>query len=96
MPAAHRETDLRVCDAQTIVVGQSTVFVNGLLWAVNQDPCDHGDGDLITGIASTVTINGKGVIVVGDTAEPDDLCIPIGPPHCDPDPITGSGDVVAG
>lgn len=71
---AHRDGDLRVCGAATIVAGQSTVFVNGKLWAVDGDPNDHGEGNLIhTG--TTIFIEGKPVIVDShDPAVPDLLC----------------------
>lgn len=93
MPGAHRQGDSRVCGAGTIVTGQSTVFVNDKLWAVNGDTNDHGGGGLIAGLAPTVSINGKTVIVQGDGAAPDSLC-PI-PPHCAPNAVGGSGDVFA-
>lgn len=52
--------------------GQSTVFVNGRLWAVEGDPNTHIDGDLISVVGSTVFIGGKKVIVaIGDTAQTD-------------------------
>ena len=38
---AHRQDDLRTCGAKTVVVGQSSVFVNNKLWAVEGDICDH-------------------------------------------------------
>lgn len=41
VPRVHRDTDLRICGAATIVVGQSTVFVNNLLWAVDFDIDTH-------------------------------------------------------
>lgn len=63
MPAAHRQGDPRACGASTVVVGQSTVFVNGKLWAVDNDPNTHGNGNLLPGGPTTVTINGKPVIV---------------------------------
>lgn len=47
MPPCHRNTDLRYCTAQTTVLGQTTVFVNNLLWAVYWDPSDHLQGNLI-------------------------------------------------
>ena len=92
MPACHRQDDLRICDATTIVTGQSTVFVAGKLWAVEGDPNTHGNGQLIATF-NTVKINGKSVIVVGDQASPDDLCLLLGPPHCNPFATTGSPDV---
>lgn len=62
MPKAHRAGDLRACGATTVVVGQSTVTVNGKLWAVKDDPNTHTAGGLIPA-GQTVTINGKLVIV---------------------------------
>ena len=41
MPAAHRNGDLRTCGATTSVTGQSTVTVNGKLWAVLGDKDSH-------------------------------------------------------
>lgn len=67
MPAAHRHTDSRACGATTTVVGQSTVFVNGLLWAVEFDLDTHCDpkGPLKPD-KRTIFIEGKNVIDVGD------------------------------
>lgn len=62
MSQAHRDGDLRACGAETVVVGQSTVFVNEKLWAVENDPNTHADGGLIAS-GSTVWIEGKKVIV---------------------------------
>lgn len=62
MPEAHRHDDKRQCDATTIVTGQSTVFVNGKLWAVEGDKNSHGEGGLIP-TETTVKIEGKPVIV---------------------------------
>lgn len=96
MPASHRNGDSRACGAATIVSGQSTVFVNSQLWSVAGDPNSHGGGPLSNGLAPTVFIGGIGVIVVGDSAGPDALCIPLGGPHCAPNAASGSGDVYAG
>lgn len=84
MPGAHRNTDSRNCGATTIVEGQSTVFVNSLLWAVNGDPdthCHEGELSAIYG-PKNVYINGINVICAsGDTAAPDHSCVePIHPP----------------
>jgi len=38
MPGVHRDTDPRICGCKTIVVGNSTVFANGLLVSVDGDP----------------------------------------------------------
>lgn len=71
MPPAHRQTDRRACGAATIVTGQSSVYVNGKLWAVQGDQCTHGAGQLIP-TGSSVTVNGKRVIVhTPDQANPD-------------------------
>lgn len=95
MPPAHRHDDLRTCGATTTVIGQGTVTVNGKLWAVDNDPNTHGSGGLIPS-GATVTIEGKLVIVhAADSAQPDNLCIPIGPPHCNPLTAQGSSDVSA-
>jgi hypothetical protein len=70
VPGVHRHGDSRYCGATTIVEGQNSVYVNGELWAVDGDPCTHGNGDCraIYG-ASNVYINNKKVIcAVGDTA----------------------------
>jgi len=96
MPAAHRNTDDRACGATTIVIGQSTVFVNGLLWAVDGDIDTHCDpkGPLDPS-GSTVFIEGKNVVVVGDGFYAPDFQ----PPDClvvhSPTAATGSGDVSA-
>lgn len=73
MPGAHRDTDSRFCGAKTRTVGQSSVTVNGLLWAVQGDPNTHGLGNLSAVYGDPcVTIEGKFVIcAVGDTAGAD-------------------------
>lgn len=92
MPGAHRNGDVRFCGAATIVQGQSTVFVNGKLWAVEGDPNTHGDGQLVAVTGTTVFIEGKKVIVaVGDTAVPDDA----GHSPTLVDPEDSSGNVFA-
>lgn len=93
MPGAHRDTDSRFCKAKTTVGGQSTVYVNSLLWAVDGDAETHGGGYLIPVYgAKNVYINGKLIIVaVGDAAEPDALGHPVPPT----DPQQSSGDVFA-
>lgn len=71
MPGAHRNSDTRYCGAATIVTGQGNVYVNGLLWAVEEDENSHGGGGLVSVVGSTVNINGKKVIVFGDAAVAD-------------------------
>ena len=69
-------------------------FTMAELWAVDGDPNTDGGGGLIPDHASTVYVNNKLVIVHGpDHANPDDSCIPAGPPHCDPMTDGGSGTV---
>ena len=70
MALAHRQDDNRSDGDKTVVTGQSTVFVNGKLWAVENDQDTSGNGQLISSVGSTVTINGKKVIVQGDQAQP--------------------------
>lgn len=83
---AHRHGDLRACGASTVVAGQDFMTVEGQLWAVDGDPDSHGSGALATSHA-WLTINGKGVIVVGDSAAPDDLCPIAGGAHCAPSAV---------
>lgn len=59
---AHRDGDERQCGASTVVTGQSTVFVNGKLWAVDNDPNSHGGGELAPEDAG-VYVEGKPVVV---------------------------------
>lgn len=95
MPAAHLHGDSRTCGATTVVVGQSTVYVNDKLWAVEGDINTDGNGQLIA-TQSTVIVEDKKVIVnTPDHAQQDDKCIPIGPPHCDPFTAAGSDDTNA-
>lgn len=93
MPGAHTHGMSRACGATTVVIGQSHVFVNGKLWAVEGDPNSHGNGALIAS-GSKVFINGKKVIVnAPDAAAPDNLCPPLGGQHCTPFTAQGSGNV---
>ena len=75
MPGAHRDTDKRKCDAATEVVGNSTVFVNNLLWAVEDDVCDHGGGRLkpVTGPPIIYVENKFIICAPGDTTKEIDL-----------------------
>jgi uncharacterized Zn-binding protein involved in type VI secretion len=93
LPQAHRHGDARTCGASTVVQNQSTVFVNGQLWAVEDTHNNHGNGGLIPTTGQTVFVEGKPVIVHGpDHAVPDNLC-PEAPPHCDPMTAEGSPNV---
>lgn len=93
---AHRQTDSRTCGGKTKVVGQSTVFVNNLLWAVKDDTIiTHSGGDLIP-TGTTVFVENKLVIVnTPDDAKPDSLCTEDNPPeHCNPKTAQGSSDTL--
>lgn len=92
MAKCHRHGDARICGASTIVQGQDFVKIDGQLWAVDGDPNSHGAGDLNTS-RPWLTINGKGVIAVGDSAQPDTLCFTVGGPHCAPSAV-GFSDLV--
>ena len=91
----HRNTDDRVCGANTTVVNQDDVFANDLLVVSDGDPCDHGAGTL-AGNADEVYVHN--ILVVGHlaTAAPDDQCPTVGPPHCTPSTSEGSPDVFVG
>ena len=93
MPPVHRHGDARTCGATTIVSGQSTVFVNSKLWAVEGDGNTDGGGAL-NASGSTVKIGGIKIIInAPDSAAPDSLCPKPGGPHCSPSTAAGSGNV---
>lgn len=97
MPGVHRDTDARECGAKTTVVGQSTVFVNNLLAAVQNDPNTHANGELLADVnPGTVFFGGLLVVLEGSSAQPDRLCPPLGPPHCNPKAAQSSGNVFVG
>ena len=95
MTAVHRDTDARVCGATTVVAGNSTVKIEGLLDSVNGDPYSHGGGN-ISASCNKVFVEGKMLVEVGDSAAPDGLCPPVGPPHCAPATSSGSPTVTVG
>ena len=92
MPGTHLDGDSRYCGATTVVSGQSTVYTNDKLWAVEGDQNTHNNGQLRAVYGSTnVYIEDKKVIVApGDQAAADNL-------HPEPDtwPSTSSSDVNA-
>jgi hypothetical protein len=96
MPGAHRNGDSRFCGASTIVVGQSTVFVNGILWAVEGDKdshCFEGDLQAVYG-AKNVYIENKLVIcAMGDAAADDHAGCEVLHPSGATNPRGHSGDV---
>jgi uncharacterized Zn-binding protein involved in type VI secretion len=94
MANSHRHGDSRSCGATTIVSGQDFVTINGNLWAVDADQNTDGQGGLIT-THSWLTIAGKGIIVVGDSANPDAKCPKPGGAHCSPSASSGDSLVQA-
>lgn len=92
--AVHRNTDSRNCGASTNVTGQATVFVNGLLCSVRDDPNTHGGGELkASNNDGTVYVNGILINLLGSDASSDSIC-PI-PPHCNPKASQASPNVFA-
>jgi hypothetical protein len=72
MPGVHRDLDARFCKDLTDAKGQTTVFVEGKLVAVEGDQIVGGGAPLkaVYG-GGTIFINGKKVIVaVGDKSLP--------------------------
>jgi uncharacterized Zn-binding protein involved in type VI secretion len=95
MTAVHRDTDARTCGASTIVAGNSTVKINGLLASVDKDPNSHGGG-AIGASTNKVFVEGSMLVEAGDAAAPDGLCPPVGGAHCAPATSSGSPDVNVG
>jgi hypothetical protein len=96
MPAVHRNTDPRTCGANTVVVGNKTVFANNLLVAVNGDPNSHGGGSLIASSNNVYVNNILSVNHSPDSASPDSLCPSQGGAHCAPSTAGGSENVFTG
>lgn len=95
MPGAHRHSDPRSCGATTVSRQSKQVYVNGLLWSIDNDPNSHGAGGL-KAATNQVFIGGIMVCNANDGAAPDGLCIPLGGPHCSPRAVGGSGNVFVG
>lgn len=96
MIKVHRNGDSRACGATTVVSGQSTVFVNSKLVAVEGDPNSHGAGGLNASInPGTIFIEGKEMVVNGSSAAADSLCPLLGGAHCAPSATSGSDDTFA-
>jgi hypothetical protein len=88
---------LRFCGAQTLVTGQSSVIMNGVLAAVEGDKDTHGNGgDLIARYGpGNIIIEGKRLIVaMGDTALPDTEGL-VQHPFSPTDPAQGSPNIIA-
>ena len=75
MPPVHRNQDDRFCTAKTIVTGQSSVFINNILSAVEGDRNTHNNlGALISASPGNVFIEGKKLIVaMMDQSAPDQI-----------------------
>jgi hypothetical protein len=95
MPAVHRDTDSRICGATTVSAQGKDVYVNGLLWSIDNDPNTDGDGGLIAA-TNNVFIGGTAVCNNNDNAKPDGLCPVPGGPHCAPAASGGSSNVFVG
>lgn len=93
--SVHRDTDSRSCGATTDSAQGRNVYVNNLLWSINGDPNSHGSGSLIADV-NEVYIGGIMTVNVGDSANPDDLCAPVGGSHCAPAASSGSDNVFVG
>ena len=72
MPGAHRDQDGRKCGAKTIVTVNTSVKVNGKLWAIEDNECDHTGGPLKPVVGDSVKVHGVKVIVFGDEAKSPD------------------------
>lgn len=95
MSSAHRDTDSRACGATTASAQGRNVYVNSLLWSINNDPDNEGDGQLIASV-NNVFIGGQMVVKNGNSASPDALCVPLGGDHCNPKANSGSSNVFVG
>jgi hypothetical protein len=91
----HRDTDDRICGANTTVVNQDDVFANLLLVASDGDTCTDGAGQLNANADEVYVHN---ILVVGHiaSAAPDGLCPVLGLAHCGPDTNEGSPNVFVG
>ena len=72
MAAIHRHGDARACGATTVVSGNTTVYANSKLIAINGNINSHGAGALTAG-SNNVFIGG--IAVVNNT--PDSAAIDI-------------------
>lgn len=88
---------LRFCGALTQVTGQSSVFMNNVLAAVEGDTDTHNDGgDLVAQYGpGNIFIEGKRMIVaMGDMALPDSVGTLLHP-FCPTGPAQGSSNIFA-
>lgn len=85
---AHRHGDARACGATTVVVGQSTCYVNNKLWSVDGDPnTPHGAGNLDANDTETCFI--ENIPVVVHTPDPGKIADNF--PHSPFETRTGEG-----
>jgi hypothetical protein len=96
MPSIHRSTDPRTCGATTVVTGNTTVFANNLLVAINGNPNSHGGGNLVAACNNVFVHNILTVNHSPDSASADSLCPSVGGPHCSPSTAGGSPNVFTG
>jgi len=95
MPKAHRNGDSRFCGASTIVSGQSTVYVNNRLWAVEGDKDTHCNMGALIAVYGPPTVkleNKFAICAVGDSAAPDLLSCIFPHPSAATRPRDGSPD----
>lgn len=71
MPGVHRNLDSRLCGARTDATGQSTVYVDGVLVAVEGDIDNHSKGGALKPTNNSVYVNGKKLSAIGDPALTD-------------------------
>ena len=94
MTGVHRNHDSRACGAQTVVTGNTSVFVNGRLVSVDGDPNTHDEGALIAD-CNHFFCHSTLVVDNFDNASADALC-PATPVHCNPQAVTASDNVFVG
>lgn len=70
MSLVHRDKDARVCGAKTVTTA-TTVYIEGQLVALDDDPNTHGDGNIIATGYTNVYMESKKVAVKGDNAKGD-------------------------
>ena len=91
----HRHSDPRICGATTVVEGNTSVFANDLLVAVNGDPNSHLAGALVAG-CNHLYVHGALVVNHTPDASAADVLCPVAPVHCGPSTAGGSPNVFVG
>ena len=95
MPQVHRNGDSRSCGASTNASAHKNVYVNNQPISVDSDPNSHGGGEL-NAACKNVYVGNKLVVIVGNSASPDNKCPPLGGDHCNPKSTSGSPNVHIG